>query len=457
MKTIGIMTGNSLDGVDVVLTGFDENGIRDLASFSKPYSREMTGKMLKLREIARAVRVSMDELSGNAFFAAAVDEYTRLVASAVNEMLARSGFSKQDVAAIGFHGQTCDHCPPSIAGKEKAYTLQVGNARLLADLTGIPVICDFRSDDVMNGGEGAPLAPVHNLHISKDLKTKGIFPVAFCNAGNTGNIAIITEDENGREIVAGWDAGPFNHYPDYLARLHKNCSCDLDGSFGKKGKVIPELLDELFNHAAADDKGNNFFLLPPPKSSDPSWYRIPDCLNCRGYSFEDTIRTAEYLSVYVLTHTLSFVPEEYAMPASFLVFGGGWKNPLAMEDFNSLLRGNAFELPRHKELFAKIRRRMKTAPNIGWSDICGYSGKYMEARIFADMARCRIIGEPFTFPAGSGCRTPTVAGIYFLPKGEKEGEFMRLLRHYKTENLNMDGDLPVYWSRAAKGWQKKRR
>lgn len=97
--------------------------------------------------------------------------------------------------------------PPSIAGGEPAYTVQVGNAGLLADLTGIPVICDFRSDDIMAGGEGAPLAPVHNLHIAGDLRNKGVFPVAFCNAGNTGNISVITEDKDGKNVVRGWESG----------------------------------------------------------------------------------------------------------------------------------------------------------------------------------------------------------------------------------------------------------
>ena len=77
---------------------------------------------------------------------------------------------QREIAAIGFHGQTCDHFPPSAAGGSEPYTLQVGDPRLLADLTGIPVIYDFRSDDLMNGGEGAPLAPLHNRRIARMMQ-----------------------------------------------------------------------------------------------------------------------------------------------------------------------------------------------------------------------------------------------------------------------------------------------
>lgn len=201
------MTGNSLDGVDIVLTGFENGRITDLGGFSKPYPRSLTEKMLRLRARIREEGGRMERLVEDGFSLEAINEYTSLVAETVNTFLQRSGYCREDIAALGFHGQTCDHFPPSIAGGKPAYTVQVGNAGLLADLTGIPVIYDFRSDDIMAGGEGAPLAPVHNLHIAGDLRNKGVFPVAFCNAGNTGNISVITEDKDGENVVRGWESG----------------------------------------------------------------------------------------------------------------------------------------------------------------------------------------------------------------------------------------------------------
>lgn len=455
IKTIGIMTGNSLDAVDIVLTEFDSGKIKDIAAHTKPYPKELTSKLLNLREQIKKVQSDMEQLADDETFISTVNEYTSLVAETVNEFMAQSNTPKSDIAAIGFHGQTCDHFPPSIAKDKPAYTLQVGNAQLLADLTDIPVIYDFRSDDIMCGGEGAPLAPVHNLHISKDLKTKGIFPVAFCNAGNTGNIAIISEDKNGKTVVKGWDVGPFNHFSDYLVRTYKNINYDKDAVFAKQGKIIPELLRDLFNTVAVNNDGQNFYLQTPPKSSDPSWYRVTENVNCKKYSFEDTLRTVLYLSTYAFYHTLSFVPENLKMPTNFLIFGGGWHNPLALEDFKNLLIGKGLVLEEHKEIFANIQNRFSKEPAVEWSDKFGYSGQYMEARIFADMAYCRIIGEPFTYPEGSGCHKPVVAGIYCLPNTGQTYALEKMLQACNTTDLNKRVKAPALWNRAYKGWQTR--
>ena len=286
--TLGIMTGNSLDATDIVLTAFENADISDIAAYSKVYPKSLTQKMLALRQKIKAVNADMSKLEQDEEVISAINEYTMEVAQTVNEFLQKTDFPKEKIAAIGFHGQTCDHFPPSIAQGKPPYTIQIGNAQMLADLTQIPVIYDFRSDDMMSGGEGAPLAPVHNQHLAKALQQKGEFPVAFCNAGNTGNIAILSKDKNGKSIVKGWDTGPFNHYTDYLLRKYKNLPYDKDGAWAAKGQIVPELLRKLFNTVAVNAKGKNFYLLPPPKSSDPSWYKETESLNCSEYSFEDT-------------------------------------------------------------------------------------------------------------------------------------------------------------------------
>ena len=453
-RTIGIMTGNSLDGVDVVLTEFDGGRIKDLGGFSKPYPRSLTDKMLRLRAYIKKIGADMEKLAKDRETLDVIRDYTLLVAETVNEFIKKSDFRKEDIAALGFHGQTCDHFPPSVAGAKPSYTLQVGDAALLADLTGIPVIYDFRSDDIMAGGEGAPLAPVHNLHLSENLREKGIFPVAFCNAGNTGNLSVITGDKEGKTVVRGWDTGPFNHYTDYLVRTHKDIPYDNGGKLAAEGRIIPELLTDLFNNTAVDANGRNFYLLPPPKSSDPGWYRLPESLNCRRYSFADTLRTALYLSSYAFVHSLSFIPPDLSMPSDFLIFGGGWKNPLALNDFKNLLQGEGLILPEHRKIFAALQARFSRPPSVEWSDKFGYSGQYMEARIFADMAYCRIVGKPFTFPETTGCRHPVVGGIYVLPSSGESFLLTRLLDDCGTTGLNMNIPSPKFWNRAVKGWQK---
>jgi len=453
VKTIGVMTGNSLDAVDVVLTEFNNGKIFDLAAHTIKYPPELTQDMLRLRMELAAHHAEVEWLENNPFFDQTLTAYTLLIADAVNELCFKSGINKPEIAAVGLHGQTCDHFPPSIAAGQPPYTLQIADAVLLANETDIPVIYDFRSDDLMNGGEAAPLAPVHNQHLCADLKQKGLFPLAFCNAGNTGNITVVSANKTGKEVVMGWDVGPFNHFADQITRLKTNDSCDIDAQYGKKGNIIVELLSDLFDSVAVTNENKNFYLQKPPKSSDPSWYRLDMESVCSRYGFENVLRTIEYLSAYSYVHTLSFVPENLEMPQTFLLFGGGWKNPLIRKDFQDILNKKSVILDRHQELFARIYSRFTVPPVVDFSDRFGYSGEYMEARIFADMAYCRIIGEPFSFPETTGCKSPTVAGIYTLPQTGKKYLLTSLLERYQTKNL-INNDWHKKYNRAAKGWQK---
>lgn len=429
------MTGNSLDAVDVVLTEFKNGNMQDLCGYSLDIPIEvgndfrqlkfmLTNNGCNIKEIAAHAEFNFDQLH---------DKYIQLVAEAINQLLSQNKLNKKDIDLIGFHGQTCGHCPPSIArsrDSQKIYTLQIGSGQMLSDLTGIPVAFDFRSDDIMNLGEGAPLAPVHNQHIAHDLEQKGIFPIAFCNGGNTGNIAIITHHKfTGKEVVMGWDTGPFNHFIDLLMREEKNRPCDFNGQTGKLGKINFSLLRQLFETAVQTNNQDNFITQLPPKSSDPSWYKsIPELFN-KKVPLADRVRTAEFFSAYIMAYNLTFIPEDLDFPKYFLIFGGGWKNPIVLEDFKNLLSGKMEVLPEHQEIFNKI---YIPVPQVEWSDNFGYNGQYMEARIFADLARCKLTNEPFTFPETTGCTNATIAGIIVTPGG---GNSQR-------------------WSRAACGWSK---
>ena len=115
IRTIGVMTGNSLDAADVVLTAFDDNDIKDEAFYTLPYPAELKENFLHLKEEAKNCS-STAELSANPLFLPTTEAYSRLVAEAVNKLLAKSGADKAEIAAVGLCGQTCDHCPPSVAG-----------------------------------------------------------------------------------------------------------------------------------------------------------------------------------------------------------------------------------------------------------------------------------------------------------------------------------------------------
>ncbi len=421
---IGVMTGNSLDAVDAVLTHFEGDKISDICGHSREIPSNISFGFRRLKEMLAQNDGDIKNIASNPklHFKDLHDAYVRLVAQTVNELIEKSNFEKNKIDAIGFHGQTCYHLPPSVAATGKQpNTLQIGSGQMLSDLTHLPVAFDFRSDDLMNGGEAAPLAPVHNQHLARDLKTKGIFPVAFCNGGNTGNIAIVYENK-----VIGWDTGPFNHFVDYLMRSEKHENCDWNGKYGKQGKIDLSLLNELFNHAVQTQSGENFLLKNPPKSSDPAWYKTTPKLIDTNIAFADRVRTVEFFSAYIFAYALRHSP--IGTPSHFLIFGGGWNNPIIKNDFQNLLRGKAPILPEHEKIFQKIK---KTDAEIVWSDDYGYNGKYMEARIFADMAKCLLTQTPFTYPETTGCKEPTVGGILVYP-GQKNTQL---------------------WSRAAKGWK----
>ncbi len=435
-RCIGIMTGNSLDAVDVVLTEFCDSRIKDICGFSLNIPVSLANRFRQLKFLLSQNNGNIQAIADKEEnrFQDLHDEYIRLVAQAVNQMLKENHIDKKSIDAIGFHGQTCAHCPPSIAQSKEVsqiYTIQVGSGQMLADLTGIPVVYDFRSDDIMNFGEGAPLAPIHNQHIAQDLINKHIFPLVFCNGGNTGNIALISQNKiTSRQEVMGWDVGPFNHFIDLLMQNEQGLPCDTDGKMGKLGKINYSLLRKLFENAVITNIHENFITLPPPKSSDPAWYVYIDELLDSKIAFVDRLRTVEFFSAYIMVYNLSFIPQDVEFPKYFLCFGGGWKNPIVLNDFKNLLHGDADVLPEHQEVFDKL---LTPGAVVKWSDEYGYNGKYMEARIFADMAKCYLTKEPFSYPETTGCIKPTVGGIMAKPKG-------------KDTRL---------WSRAAPGWAEK--
>lgn len=418
MKCIGIMTGNSLDAVDAVLSEFCDDDIKDICGHSLPVPQPMADAFRQLKSELAANGGDIRKIYANSpqQFRALHDSYIKLAAQTVNELLQKAKLEASDIAAVGFHGQTCYHRPPSICSKtEKPCTIQIGSGQMLADLLNIPVVFDFRSTDIQNGGEGAPLAPVHNLHLSAKLQKDGVFPVAFCNGGNTGNIAIISTDLNNKSVhCVGWDTGPFNHFIDYLARTEQNMPCDLNGQLGQNGKIDFDLLRALFNKSVQTKGGNNFLLVSPPKSSDPAWYHtIPELTDSR-LSLADRIRTAEFFSAYIFVYSMRYIPFNLAHPKNFLLFGGGWNNPIVRQDFIDLLQGNAQVLHEHKNIFKSLAI---PEAQITMADDYGISGKYMEARIFADMAKCFLKQEAFTFPATTGCKSPTICGTIAQPRG----------------------------------------
>lgn len=440
---LGIMTGNSLDGVDTVISRFSAKGkVVDIASDVTPMSQGLSDELRNLRDVVSIHNGDISKAEA-AFCGFRGDRHalTKLHDEYLNEVIAATRAtienaikkgaisSPSDVDVIGFPGQTCAHLPPSIArrGALSPYTVQFGDGQELANTLRIPVVYDFRSDDLLKGGEGAPFAPTHHLHLAETTRSYGAFPISFINAGNTGNFSVLTKRVGQAATqIMGWNTGPFNHFSNMLARIGKQQSCDIDGAVGACGRVSKELLQLLFDRSVATPEGDNFLLQPPPRSLVFQWYRaIPELTGeapvlGEVLSLPDRMRTAQYFAAYLVMYSLTFIPSDSEMPTHFGLAGGGWKNPVVLNHFKELLspHSNPIILDSHRDAYLQLRSRLPKKPvTIELTSAYGFHPQAMEARIFADAAVHRVWGEPFTFPQTTGVGKPCVCGIVRFPSG----------------------------------------
>ena len=396
-RIIGNMTGNSMDAIDLVMTEFHDNEIQDICTYSRPYSSVMQNKIETLRE--RVFNKSKDEILALSDFDEIHDEYIKQIADCINEMCATNKIDKKTIDAIGFHGKTLDHNPPSKARLDNStpYTLQIGSGQMLSDLTGLKVIYDFRSDYILSNCEGAPLVAPHNAHIAT-IEGDG----CYYNGGNTANFAII---KNGKAIF-NTDVGPFNDYIDAYVRENTNLPFDKDGELGSRGNLIPALLEFLF------EVGKIFYNMPLPKSGDPTFYnkkQVLDYLSKHQISLEDAVYTLEYFSAYIAVLSLAQIPENIEINGKFIVFGGGWKNPIIIKSFENILNGDGYILPAHEQAFKSLRERINNKIYIEYSKF----GDFMEARLMADMAKYYLEHKVWEIPE---CLSKNIiAGIEAIP------------------------------------------
>lgn len=246
---IGLMSGTSLDGTDGVLVDFSIQPPRVITAASAPFSSDLRAELLALNapshnELHRAA------LAANALAAVSAQVVKRLLTQA-----AEQGITPPHIKAIGAHGQTVRHQPQRTSSSTSGagYTLQLNNPALLAELTGIDVVADFRSRDVAAGGQGAPLVPAFH---------QGVFgqpdrTVLVLNLGGISNLSVLPPP--GMGLVLGFDCGPGNALMDAWCQQHTGQSFDAGGAWAASGQLIPSLLASLLDEP--------YFAKPPPKST----------------------------------------------------------------------------------------------------------------------------------------------------------------------------------------------
>lgn len=236
---IGLMSGTSLDGVDGVLAAFPGDGsdhpICTVSAAYRPFPDDLREELLALQSAGE------NEIHREAVVANTLAKH---YADCVSQLIATAGTTAKDVCAIGVHGQTIRHRPKC------GYTRQTNNPALLAELSGIDVIADFRSRDIAAGGQGAPLVPAFHQAVFGSAKECRV----VANIGGIGNISILD-----RGLVTGFDTGPGNVLMDSWIMQHQGKAYDADGAWAASGSTIPALLQALL--------AEPFLALPPPKST----------------------------------------------------------------------------------------------------------------------------------------------------------------------------------------------
>lgn len=427
LNCIGLMSGTSMDGIDAALIKTDgETNSNQLCAVSLEYAPEFQILLKTAEYVVRKHRGNLQIAEKN--YPNDAEEYleninqdieplalylyqnekkvislqdiinhsTLLHAEAVRILLNKANLKAEEIDLIGYHGQALYHKPAD------GITIEVGNGQLLANKLGITVIDDFRTNDVKNGGQGAPLAPVY--HQALAVRDKN-FPIAVLNCGGIANITIITGE--GESNLIGFDTGPGNVLIDQYVRLStKNTEfLDKDGKYGLKGKVDDMVLKALYENSVIKD-GSNYLDIIPPKSLDPGNFKLIPELDL--LKFEDACATLEAFTAYTIVDSLKFIKTD--IPKRWVLAGGGWNNPVITAKLKEYLI---------KKLGEDIE--VVKADQIGWD------GKYMEAEIFAFLAARSLHGLPLSYPETTNARVPTLAGQAYLPENHKVTRNVNLL------------------------------
>lgn len=364
---IGLMSGTSLDGVDGVLVDFGDGARLPVsrAHVHCPMPGALHAELLALN--GRGA----DELHRAALAANAV---VTLYAQAVHRLLHEAGVDAAAVTAIGAHGQTVRHRPREFDGT--GYTVQLMNGALLAERSGIDVVCDFRSRDVAAGGQGAPLAPA--FHAA--LFGAAAHPVGVLNLGGIGNLSVLRPDGT----VLGFDCGPGNALMDLWCQRQRGEPYDRDGAWAASGQVHAALLDALL--------AEPYLQLPPPKSTGRDLFN-PDWLDARLAPFAavpavDVMATLTEFTVRCATQATQQCSPDLR---ELLVCGGGAFN-------RQLMRRLALLLP---------------ACTVASTTSRGVPPDQIEALAFAWLAQAFVRRRPGNLAAVTGAAGPRVLGALY--------------------------------------------
>ncbi|MGM0517553.1 MAG: anhydro-N-acetylmuramic acid kinase [Pseudomonadota bacterium] len=324
---IGAMTGTSIDGLDLCLVDFATTPPRLAAHHQHPLGSELT---TRLRALATGkTPTSLPDEAGDAIDLLGTTDraLAEATAAGVQALLTTVDLSPSDIRAIGSHGQTVRHRP---AWGTDAFTLQIGDPNRIAEITGIPVACDFRRRDMAAGGQGAPLVPAAHAALFPPKEASGTTLVV--NLGGIANLSVIERDAD----PLGFDTGPANTLMDAWHARHRGQPFDADGRWAAAGTANVDLLERLL--------GDPYFTANPPKSTGPEHFNLDWLERTAGPWLEriepqDVQATLLELTATSVTQAMRPWVAREERETEVIVCGGGARNAHLMERLGEHLEG----------------------------------------------------------------------------------------------------------------------
>ncbi len=365
LTAIGLMSGTSLDGVDVALIETDGRQVKAFGpSGYRPYT-EPERRLLR-EALAEAVHLREREARPGVL-AEAERAVTVAHAEAVKAFTAQHHVAPEEIDIVGFHGQTVLHRP------ERKMTVQIGDATALARSINIPVMHDFRAADVAAGGQGAPFVPVYHRALTQSLHREG--PIVVVNIGGVSNITYI----DGAETLIACDTGPGNALLDDFMSRATGQSFDCDGRMAALGRADEAWIARVLEHP--------FFAKPPPKSldrNDFAHFKLGDVAPADGAA------TLTALTAAAIARVVPLLPRP---PKSWIICGGGARNLTMM----------------------RMLREQLAPATVQAADALGWSADAIEAQAFAFLAARGLKGLPLSYPATTGVPMPMTGGLIARP------------------------------------------
>lgn len=373
---IGLMSGTSLDGIDAVLLSVRGSGtktrFRQLAFARYPFPRGVRNHLLKNSQPATS---RVDEIARLNFVLA------ELYAEAVSFLARKAGKKLSQIDLIGSHGQTIQHLPKpaTLFGHRIRATMQIGDPSVLATLTGVTTVGDFRVADMALGGQGAPLVPYFDWLVFRSKTTNRL----LLNIGGIANITVLPKNCSADRVFA-FDTGPGNMVVDSLMHEFYGKPCDFNGRTAASGDVSLDLFDQMARHP--------YLKVRPPKSTGREEFGedfVESFLKrARGYDREDIVATASQFTAYGIYEGYRRFVENRMRADELIVSGGGARNRFFVDEL----------------------RRYFTGARVRLIDEFGISADAKEAVCFAILANETIAGHPTNLPGVTGAKRSVILG-----------------------------------------------